>query len=234
MALEGPDGQRCQCDGKDNLVPNLANAMVALRDAPQLQACFAQDLMLAAVVVTAEVPSFGGEAGRPLDPVRPATDVDVGRVQEWLQLAGLRRIAKETVHQAVDMRAHERAFHPVRAYLDGLAWDGHSRVQRWLSAYFGAADTAYSHGIGQMFLVAAVQRIFEPGSKADYMMVLEGEQGARKSTAIAILGGPWYSDNLPDVTSGKDVQQHLRGKWIIEVGEMSAIGKAEDGARKRS
>jgi predicted P-loop ATPase len=77
-----------------------------------------------------------------------------------------------------------------------------------------------------------VQRISEPGSKADYMMVLEGEQGARKSTAIAILGGPWYSDNLPDVTSGKDVQQHLRGKWIIEVGEMSAMGKAEDAALK--
>jgi predicted P-loop ATPase len=31
---------------------------------------------------------------------------------------------------------------------------------------------------------------------------------------------------LPDI-SHKDAQQHLRGKWIVEVAEMHAIGKAE-------
>jgi hypothetical protein len=33
--------------------------------------------------------------------------------------------------------------------------------------------------------------------------------------------------NLPDVSGGKDAQQHLHGKWLIEVSEMHAMNKAE-------
>lgn len=220
-------------DSKGRVQPILANAMTALRHAPELADVVAFDDMLKAPLLTAELPFIEGfgvdDQG---DLPRAVRDTDVSQLQEWLQRAGLEKIGRETCHQAVDFRAQERSFHPVRIWLDGLQWDGERRLQTWLSAYLGADATPYHAGIGPLFLTAMVARIFEPGCKADYMMVLEGPQGARKSTACAILGGQWFSDSLPDVMEAKDVSQHIRGKWLIEIAELSAMSRAEDAALK--
>ncbi|PNG25703.1 virulence-associated E family protein [Methylocella silvestris] len=225
--------QACR-DENGKIVPNLASAMAALRNAPQIANCFQLDEMLRAAVLVRSLPALGGAAPENDEDTfpRPVRDADVSQVQEWMQRSGLPKIGKDTVHQAVDLRAEECAFHPVRDYLAGAIWDGRARVDKWLSYYLGVDPSSYIEGIGRMFLVAMVARIFQAGCKADYMVVLEGPQGARKSSACAILGGAWFSDNLPDITGGKDVDQHLRGKWLIEIAEMSAMSRAESAALK--
>lgn len=220
-------------NSQNNPRSNLANAMTALREAPELCNLFAHDEMLNAPILTAPAPKLiidsPAEHFRP----RPVRDSDVSAVQEWIQRNGIDRLTKDMMHQAVDLRATERSFHPVRDWLNTLAWDGIGRLETWLCAYLGAQDTPYTRGIGRMFLIAMVARVMQPGCKADYMMILEGKQGLRKSTACAILGGQWFSDNLPDIRSaGKDVPQHINGKWLIEVAEMSALDKSEAAALK--
>jgi predicted P-loop ATPase len=200
-------------------LPVLANALIAIKATMPL--AFAYDEMLRAPMLMVSL--TGENSFTP----RIVRDVDVGLVQERLQHAGLTRVSKDTVHQAVDMRAHACPFHPVRNYLGSLSWDGRERLPTFMSSYFGAENTIYNAKIGTMFLISMVARIYEPGGKVDHMLVLEGPQGALKSTACHVLGGDWFSDNLPDVGSGKDVAQHLNGKWLIEVAEMHAMNRAE-------
>lgn len=210
--------------------PVIANALHALRQAPELAELVVHDEMARVDLLTRPVPMIG----QPADTCsafasRPVRDVDVTALQEWLQHAGLTRLSKDTTHQALEEQAVRASFHPVRDYLDGLVWDQKPRIHKWLSYHLGAEYTPYTQGIGRMFLISMVARVLRPGCKADYMPVLEGPQGSRKSTACAILGGAWFSDNLPDLRGdGVRVSQHLRGKWLIEIAEMSAMSRAEN------
>jgi predicted P-loop ATPase len=124
----------CLLDGNGKPLPVLANALAALRGDPALTACFAFDDMDCAAVLPAPLPDR--QSNRCHEP-RPVTDTDVNMLQEYLQRQGLRRLGKDTTHQAVDIRAHERAFHPVRDYLNGLTWEGRKRLAGWLADYLG-------------------------------------------------------------------------------------------------
>ena len=219
-----------QCDRQAEPRPNLFNVMLALREDPRILDLFAYDEMLRAPILWRPVPM---KADVVTFAPRPVRDDDVSLLQELLQRSGLEKIGKDLVHQAVDLRAHEQSFHPVRDYLNALTWGGKNRLDNWLSTHLGAEDTPYHRGIGKMFLVMMVARVFEPGCKADYMLVLEGPQGTLKSTACRALAGGWFSDALPDIRGGgKDVAQHLNGKWLIEVAEMSALDRLEAAALK--
>jgi predicted P-loop ATPase len=221
--------ERCIRDDRGRVVANLANVMIALRADQSTEGAFAFDRMAQAKLLKRSLPVAPNgkqEAEGPFP--RHMCDEDVSQLQEWLQHCGLPRIGRETVHQAVDQRARELSFHPLRQWLDGLVWDGTDRLSIWLELYFGAAgDAEYLRAIGSMFLISMVARIYEPGCKCDYMPVLEGDQGLEKSKACkALATEPYFSDALPDIHH-KDAKQHLRGKWLIEVSELAAFTRAE-------
>jgi predicted P-loop ATPase len=206
---------------------NVANALVSLREDPHLRDVFAFDEMSSLMMV---MHPLGAEASfKP----RLFRDVDITSIQEYLQTAGLSTISREATWQAIEGRAHERPFHPVREYLDSLQWDRIERLARWMTTYLGADERIYVHNVGKMLLVAMVARIYQPGCKSDHMVILEGPQGTLKSTACQVLAGEWFSDALPDIaTAGKDLSQHLRGKWLIEISELHAMSRAENSLLK--
>ena len=221
---QAPWLEHCQKNNSGRPISNLANIMIALREAPELRELVAFDEML-------QEPALMKTALRSMQNIKPrqVLDQDVTAIQECLQIAGLVQAAKDTVHQAVELYSRSRPFHPVRDYLNSVQWDGEKRLKTWLYKYLGVEDNEYTSAVGIMFLISMVARVFEPGCQADYMPILEGPQGALKSSACAILAGEWFSDHLPELRGADQVRvsHHLRGKWLIEVPEMHAMSKAE-------
>ena len=130
---------------------------------------------------------------------------------------------------AVTKVVDDRSYHPIKDFFASLPpWDGVPRVDTLLVDYLGAEDNAYTRAVTRKALCAAVTRIWTPGVKYDYILVLNGPQGIGKSTLIYKLGGEWYSDslNLSDMND-KTAAEKLQGYWILEIGEMAGMRKAD-------
>ena len=131
-----------------------------------------------------------------------------------------------TINTGVMACANLNKFHPVLDWLRTLEWDGRERLTTWLADCFGAEQSEYSALVGKFFIMNMVRRVMEPGCIMRYVPVLEGAQNKGKSTALRILGDPWFSDVHLDLTS-KDAFELIQGVWLLEISEMGAFNKSE-------
>lgn len=176
-------------------------------------------------IVKVRTPPYGGGTG-------DWSDIDDIRVMKWLAQQYNLRVKASSVIEAVSVVAHDNSFHPVRNYLNKLEWDRVPRLDTWLNTVMGVTQSGYSAKVGKRWMISAVARVMRPGCKADSVMILEGGQGEGKSTAMSILGGDWFMDT-PFALGDKDGFQAIRGKWIIELGELDSFNKAESTKAKQ-
>ena len=131
---------------------------------------------------------------------------------------------------AVQIVSINNAFNPIVDYLEALpAWDGKEHIKHLLPDYLGAEESAYNTEALTLFMLGALSRVYSPGCKFDYMLVLVGNQGIGKSAFLRALAinGIWFDDNLNTV-EGKEAVERLRGKWILELAELLAVKKQRD------
>jgi predicted P-loop ATPase len=137
------------------------------------------------------------------------------------------KVTDRDLRGAVNMAARRNAFHPVREYLSALQWDGVPRVDRLFIDYLGAPDTPYSRSVSRLFFVGAVTRVFEPGHKFDFAVMLKGLQGKRKSTFIQILARRWFAELDGDLHDTKAMVELMQGAWILELPELASFGRSD-------
>ncbi len=171
-------------------------------------------------VYSRETPWFGREGAE-------LKDIDLVEIKHWLSENYAFEPHTSLILEAVQKIANENRFHPVREFLATLKWDGKSRLDTWLRVYLGAkGPDDYLSAVGRKTLVGMIKRVQEPGSKFDYVLILEGKQGCGKSTAVRWLADPWFSDGHINIAD-KDGVLSMRSVWVKELGELSGMRKAD-------
>jgi hypothetical protein len=149
-------------------------------------------------------------------------------------LPGGHGIKDRNVYKAMQLIAHRNPIDPWQDWLGELRWDGVERLTNMSERYFGVSVGA--DGLEQLMwrklMVAVVARQFHPGAKFDAMIVLEGAQGTRKSTALrALFGSPYVASWEHDFNT-KDFLQQLQGNVCIEIADLASLQRTEMNAVK--
>jgi hypothetical protein len=222
--------------GAPKLVVHTENVVLILQLHPEWRGLIRYDEFRGRTVLVGRPP--WSEYHRPTSIETVWTDEDATRLESWLRREFHSYAFAPTVSQcerAVDVVARTQGFNPVRDYLDSVApkWDGTMRLPRAASLYFGADDTEYSAAVFTWWMISAVARVFEPGCKADHVLILEGDQNLGKSTALEVLcGSQWFSDSPIDLNS-KDAFERIRGRWIVELAELDSLFRTDASRAKQ-
>ena len=200
-----------------------ANLMHALREAPELKGRVALNTLSNVPEVVDDLP--WREAGDH----SPWADVDTTLCMAWMNGEDIEPVENE-LFKSVKAVADENKFDPLQDYLINVSgkWDKVERLDTQLLTWLAIEPTPFAKAAVRRWMISAVARAMDPGCKVDTMLVLEGAQGVGKSTALAELASlEWFLDSMARVSKGKDALEQLRGKWIVEVAELDALGMRE-------
>ena len=212
--------EKLETDKKGGVLPTITNLVIILRNDPNLKDILAYDAFENRPVLRRDLPWRKiGRFSKWLE------DYDDSSFAEYFERVYKISNEKKMLH-AMDIVIMSDKVHPVREYLESIKWDGKARVETLLIDKLGAEDSEYTREVTRKTLVAAVARIYEPGCKYDYVLTLKGGQGLGKSRLINQLAGAWYSDTFGNLATNQ-AMENIQGVWIMEIGEMAGLKKAE-------
>jgi putative DNA primase/helicase len=217
---------------KGKVRPCTANVITMLERDPRWDQVIGYDAFREAPVLLRQPPQRRIDAVT-IAPGGALTEQDVTRIATWMLDQYGVDVKGPAVVEAVMAVGQRHVHHPVCVYLDGLRWDGEPRVDDFFARYCRVAPTSYASGVARLMFLSAVARVRKPGCKVDTIPILEGPQGALKSTMIrALASDAWFADT-PIPLDNKDAYQQLRGVWIYEIGELASF-KGKDASRIKS
>lgn len=216
-----------ETEGKSGKIKNtINNVVLILSNDENLKGCFGFNEFEQRETATKALPWDRSGLKYP----RPLCDADDAELRLYLERC-YEVTSKGQITDGLTVVVKGNSYHPVRDYLDAVSWDGTERLDTLFIDLFGAPDTPYTRAVTRKAFTAAVSRIYKPGCKYDYVLVLVGDQGVGKSTTLAKMGGDWFSDSVPTLV-GKEALESIQGSWLIELGELAGLRKAEVDAVK--
>lgn len=205
-------------EGKKRFTENTENICRILRDHPEFTGRIRYDKFRNTLEIKAWT----------TDKWRIVEDNDAVEFQTRIQVAFpfFSKVGKQIVYDAMVRVGKEKEFDSAMEYLRNLKWDGTRRLNTWISTVYGAPEDLYHKAVAANWIKGLVKRVMEPGCKFDYVLVLEGEQGSRKSTSLHVLGGNWHVETTMS-TDNKDFFMQFQGKAIVEFSEGETLSRTE-------
>jgi Virulence-associated protein E/Primase C terminal 1 (PriCT-1) len=181
---------------------------------------------------------FDAWVGRPMYHTIPLADHHVTKATALISaLPYAHAIGLRLVAAAMVLVARDNTIDPIVEWLNQLVWDGTPRLDDLAPLGYGCANNEDAEPnleslMLRKLMIAVVARQYKPGAQFNHMVVLEGEQGTRKSSSLrALFGNPFVADWTRGMDT-KDFQQQLQGFLCIEVSELASLAKSEQNAIK--
>lgn len=157
-------------------------------------------------------------------------DAEITRLLCDLQAAGFDRISERNLKSAVQLAARDDRCDAGQEWLRSRSrWDRIKRIRTFLHVYLGTTSDSYHEAVSEYIWTALATRIDQPGTKADMVPVLVGEQGVGKSTALGIIAGTPSHLGEVDLTDRPNrLFRKCKGKTVVVWEEMRGIrGKCD-------
>ena len=201
---------------------SISNCIKAIERDDRLAGRFRFNVIAYTKTLTLPVPWDDGEGERPI------ADWDYCGLASFLERRYGLMSKQKAIDAVTEVSMHNR-YNPITSWMDGLEWDGEPRMDTLLPCFLGTDMSDYNVAVMRLFMMGAVARAYEPGTKFDYMPVLIGPQGLGKSFFLRKLGhcSDWYCDNFNTI-EGDAAAEKLRGLWIVEMAELLAAKKQRD------
>lgn len=143
------------------------------------------------------------------------------------------KVSDKNLVDGLMYEAKKNSYHPVRKYLESCHLLKPANIDDLACRYLGIdrnnplAD--FYNTCVKKWLIAAVARIFDPGCKVDYALILQGnKQGRGKSMFFKTLGGQWFDDSFgANIESTKGLMV-LHKSWIQEWAEFDRIASKNE------
>lgn len=220
--------ERLEMEANGKQIKNtIANCKLIFENDEKLKGCFGFNEFAQREMALKKLPWDRRQKKYP----RPLADHDDAEIRHYME-AIYNITGRGQILDGLTIVLRANSYNPIEDYLEALEWDGVERLDWLYIDLFGAVDDEYTRAIARKAHVAAVARVFEPGCKYDQAPIIVGDQGVGKSTYLAKMGMSWFTDSLITI-QGKEALESIQGSWIVELGELASLRRAESDAVKR-
>lgn len=133
------------------------------------------------------------------------------------------------IQSAVINISRKNSFHPVKEYLEKArsCWDGVKRIETLLHTFLGVEQSEYSYKGMLCLMLGAIQKVYQPNGKFDFVFDFVSGQGSGKTTFLQKLfleDRGFYTDSVSSFKE-KDDFAIMQRCWCVNDDEMAISDK---------